>query len=61
MIMRASEHSVVVISTVPDGSSLNLTPSGFYSLSGGVISDKYFATYLDGLLTVSDKSRVSYF
>jgi len=49
-------QSVFVKVPVVDGSPSNPTGSGFYTLSGqGVISEKYFATYLDGVLTVSDK------
>ena len=49
-------QSVTVSSPVPSGSLSNPTTAGFYNLYGiGVISDQYFATYLEGVLTVSDK------
>ena len=49
-------QSVSVTTSVTDGNSSNPTTEGLYFINGtGVISNKYFVTYLDGKLTVSNK------
>ena len=51
-------QSVSVTTSVADGNTSNPTPEGLYSIHGtGVLSGKYFVTYLDGKLTVSNKTQ----
>ncbi|MBT7651306.1 MAG: hypothetical protein HN553_10050, partial [Opitutae bacterium] len=51
-------QGVSVSTSVGDGNLSVPTAGGLYSINaGGVISDKYFVTYLDGTLTVSDKTQ----
>ena len=47
---------VSVSSAAIDGNNSHPTPVGLYSISAsGIISDKYFVTYLNGTLTISNK------
>ena len=44
--------------SVTYGNVTHPTPEGLYTINGsGVISEKYFITYLDGKLTVSNKTQ----
>ena len=47
---------VSVLCNAPDGNNSHPTPEGLYPISAsGIISEKYFITYLGGTLTVSGK------
>ena len=51
-------QGVSVTASVTDGNVTHPTPEGLYTINGsGVISEKYFITYLNGKLTVSNKTQ----
>ena len=51
-------QGIFVSTTIGDGNSSHPSPEGLYPIVGsGILADNYFITYLNGILTVSDKTQ----